>query len=290
MKKRISRKVQNVLLLLFLLLVTSCSNSNESEKKALARVNETFLYEEDLQEIIPSGISKEDSLSRIKTYIDFWVKKQALMQTAEINLIEEQKDVTTELEDYRMKLLIYRYKQKFIEQNLDTIVTNSQIEKFYKEHQVEFHIGQPVIKALFIKIIKTNSNVSIVKRLYRSSRERDMQQLNDYCKQNATLYNDFNNGWIYFKDLLINIPIRINDQANFLSKNNYIETQDSLYYYFAKIKNYRLTNSIAPLVFVKGNIQSVILNKRKQKIIGDLENIIFNNMLDSKDIELFNNE
>jgi len=277
-----------IFLSLLLLLIMSCSNSNiNNNKKAVARVNDTYLYEEDLDEIIPYGISKEDSLSRVKTYIDFWVKKQAIMQTAEINLIEEQKDVTAELEDYRMKLLIYRYKQKFIEQNLDTVVTNSQIEKFYKKNQSEFLIRQPAIKTLFIKILKTNTNTSMVKRLYRSSRERDIKQLSDYCEQNATQYNDFNNEWIYFKDLLINIPIRIDDQDLFLKTNNYIEVQDSIYYYYANIKNYRLKNSIAPLVFVEGNIQSIILNKRKQRLIDDLENNIFNNMLDSKDIELF---
>jgi len=280
----------NVVFLFFLLVVSSCSNSNMNEdKKAVARVNETYLYEEDLDEMIPEGLSKEDSLSRIKTYIDFWVKRQAIMQTAEINLIEEQKDVTKELEDYRMKLLIYRYKQKFIEQNLDTIVTKTQIKEFYDKNESEFLVGQPAVKTLFIKMLKTNSNISMVKRLYRSSKERDIKQVADYCEQNATLYKDFNNNWIYFKDLLINIPIRIDNQEKYLLKNNYIEAQDSVYYYFANIKNYRLKNSIAPLVFVEGNIQSIILNKRKQKIIGDLENNIFNNMLDSKDIELYNN-
>ena len=282
------KQLIKILLYFFLMLVISCSDSNKNnDKKAIARVRDTYLYEEDLKEIIHDDISKEDSLSRVKSYIDFWLKSQAIMQTAEINLAEDQKDVTKELEDYRMKLLIYRYKQKFIEQNLDTIVTISQIKHFYKENQSEFLVGQPAIKTLYIKILKTNTNLSMVKRLYRSSRERDIKQLSDYCEQNATQYNDFNNEWIYFKDLLINVPIRIDNQEKFLKTNSFIETSDSVYSYFVNIKNFRLKKSIAPLVFVKGNIQSIILNKRKQKLIDDLENNIFNNMLDSRDIELF---
>ena len=239
------RKILLLNLILFsFLFVMSCSSSYENkDKKAVARVYNTYLYEEDLEKIIPDGISEDDSLSRVKTYIDFWVKRQAIMQTAEINLIEEQKDVTEELEDYRMKLLIYRYKQKFIEQNLDTVVTNSQIEQFYEANQSEFLVGQAAIKTLYIKILKTSTNLSMVKRLYRSSRERDIKQLSDYCEQNATQYNDFNNEWIYFKDLLINVPIRIDNQEKFLKTNNYIEVQDSVYYYFAHIKNYRFPNT-----------------------------------------------
>ncbi|MBN2757216.1 MAG: hypothetical protein JXR51_08570 [Bacteroidales bacterium] len=268
--------------------IISCSNKNKEDSEIpVARVYGDYLYVSDLEEIIPDGVSPEDSLNRVKSYIDFWVKRQAIMKTAEMNLIEEQKDVTEELEDYRMKLLIFRYKQKFIEQNLDTVVTDSQIEQFYNENQAEFLVGQPVIKALYIKILKTTTNLEMVKRLYRSSRERDIEQLSDYCVQNATKYNDFNNEWIYFKDLLIDIPIRVDNQEEYLKSKNYIEVEDSVFSYFASIKNYRLKNSIAPLVFVQGNIQSVILNKRKQKLIDDLENNIYNNMLDNMDIELF---
>jgi hypothetical protein len=53
------------------------------------------------------------------------------------------------------------------------------------------------------------------------------------------------------------------------------------------IMNYRLKDAIAPLVFVEGNIQGILLNQRKQALIDDLETNIYYNMLDKKDIELF---
>ena len=208
------------------------------------------------------------------------------MKTAELNLAEEQKDVSQELEDYRMTLLISRYKQIFMEQNLDTIITEKQIENYYNTHPEVFKITQPAVIALYIKVLKTSPNIDVIKQKYRSSRERDIDELKNLCMESAAEYDDFNNDWIYFKDLIVNIPVRIDNQEKFLKTNKYIEAEDNNYLYFVAIKNYRLKGATAPVKFVRGQISVGILNERKEKIIRELENNIYNNMLDNKEIEI----
>ena len=273
------------------ILVSSCSQTNKEEGKTpLAKVHDKYLYLEDIAEMIPDGISAEDSINKVKSFVDFWVKEQALTKTAELNLPEEQKDVSKELEKYRMNLLIFRYKQRFIEQNLDTVVTAEEIKTFYEEKEENFKLTQPAVKATYIKVLRTTPNISMVRSLYRSSRERDKQQLKDYCTENGAVYEDFNNEWIYFKDLIIEIPFRVDDQEKYLKSKTYIEVYDSVYYYLVNITNLRFKGAISPLVFVEGNIQSMILNQRKEKLIEDLQKNIYNNMLDKREIELFTEE
>ena len=149
-----------------------------------------------------------------------------------------------------------------------------------------FKIYQPAVIALYIKILRTAPNIDVVRNNYRSSRERNIQELKAFCEENTENYDNFNDEWIYFKDLIVDIPIRIDDQQHFLKSNKYIEVYDSTYYYFVNIKNYRLKNATAPIKFVKGKIQVGILNDRKEKLNRDLENNIFNNMLDNNDIEI----
>jgi hypothetical protein len=269
----------------------SCDNSNKHQGKTpVARVYDKFLYKEDLVGVVPEGTSKEDSILKIKSYIDFWVKRYAMTKTAELNLPEEQKDVTLELENYRMDRLIFRYKQSFIEQNLDTVVTQKQIIDFYNLHEKEFLLSQPAIQGVYIKILKTTPNISMIKTLYRSSRESDQKQIKEYCMDHSAIYNNYNDEWVYFKDVYIEIPVQINDQEQFLKTNKTIEAQDSTSYYFLNIKNYRLKNSISPLVFVEGNIESMILKVRKDEILNSLETNIYNSMLDKDNIELFENK
>jgi hypothetical protein len=275
------------ILLVFSIAFFSCNKSEkEKGKTPVARVFDKYLYKEDLKDIVPAGLSPEDSSGRVRNYIDMWVKKQAMMKTAELNLAEEQKDVSQELEDYRMTLLISRYKQIFMEQNLDTIITEQQIEDYYNAHPEVFKITQPAVIALYIKVLKTSPNIDVIKRKYRSSRERDIEELKNLCIESAAEYDDFNNEWIYFKDLIVNIPVRIDNQEKFLKTNKYIEAEDNNYFYFVAIKNYRLKGATAPVKFVRGQISVGILNERKEKIIRELENNIYNNMLDNKEIEI----
>ena len=276
---------------LFLLIIATiffaCKSKNIDESKTpVARVFDTYLYKEDLKDIVPKGLSPQDSSIRVKNYIDMWVKKQALMKTAEINLAEEQKDVSQELEDYRMTLLISRYKQIFMEQNLDTIITDKQVDNYYNAHPEVFRITQPAVIALYIKVLKTSPKLDILKRKYRSSRERDIEEVKNLCFEIGAEYSNFNDEWIYFKDLIVHIPIRIDNQEKFLRNNKYFEAQDSNYVYLVDIKNYRLKNATAPIKFVRGQIEVGILNDRKEKLIRELENNIYNNMLDNKEIEI----
>jgi len=288
---KMKQAIQFIIIPLLISALVSCGHASKEEGKTpLARVYDKYLYYEDIADMIPHGLSATDSINKIKTFVDFWVKRQAITKTAEINLAEEQKDVAKELEDYRMDLLIFRYKQKFIEQNLDTIVTQKQINDFYDAHQAEFKLAQPAVKATYIKILKTTPNISMIKSLYRSSREKDIEQVKNYCDEHAAVYNDYNNDWIYFKDLIIEIPTAIDNQENYLKTKSYVEAEDSVYVYLANIKNYRLKDAIAPEEFVGGNIQSIILKQRKQKLIDDVETNIYNNMLDKEEIELFDNQ
>ena len=265
----------------------SCNKVKKEEGKTpVARVFDSYLYKEDLAEIVPAGLSPEDSIARVRNYIDMWVKKQALMKTAELNLAEEQKDVSQELEDYRMTLLISRYKQIFMEQNLDTIITEKQIEDYYNAHPEVFKMVQPAVIAVYIKVLKSFPNLDVIKRKYRSSKERDIEEVKNLCEEAGGEYDDFNNEWIYFSDLILNVPVRIDDREKFLKTNKYIEAEDENYAYFVIIKNYRLKGSTAPVKFVKGQIGVGILNDRKEKLIRELENNIYNNMLDNNEIEL----
>ena len=218
----------------------SCNQAKQEEGKTpLARVHDKFLYLEDIAEMIPNEIPPQDSINKVKSFVDFWVREQAITKTAELNLPEEQKDVASELEKYRMTLLIERYKRKFLQQNLDTVVTAKQINDFYTTLQQEFKLEQPAVKATYIKILRTTPNIGMVRNIYRSSREKDKQELKNYCAEHAAVYEEFRNEWVYFKDLIIEIPLRIDDQEKYLKSKSYIEVNDSVYYYLVNIHNYR---------------------------------------------------
>ncbi len=280
-----------LLIAISLNILSSCKpKQSDKNKTPLARVYDKYLYKEDIAGIIPKNASPQDSIENVKNFVDFWVKEQALTKTAELNLPEEQKNVARELERYRITLLIERYKRSFLLQNLDTLITKKQIQAFYDEHQEEFRLSQTAVKATYIRVLRNAPNIQLVKSLYRSDLEKNKLTVQEYCANHSALYQNFNNKWIYFNNLVRTIPFKTDDADTYLKRKKYIEVKDSSYYHFVNIHTYRLKGAVSPLVFVEGNIQSMLLNKRKRLLIDSLQNSIYNNMMDDRDIETFYDE
>ena len=73
------------------LFLFGCNLSSENEKTPIGRVNDKYLFYEDVQNSIPKGLSAEDSILTLKRIIDSWIRETLVIQKAEENLTEEQK-------------------------------------------------------------------------------------------------------------------------------------------------------------------------------------------------------
>jgi len=276
------------ILFLALIVIAGCKNSTkEIESIPLAKVHDKFLYDTDIQDLFTTKVSKEDSITIAKNFIDEWVKKQLLLDKAELNLNEENIDIKKQVEDYRSSLLIFKYKQGLITQKLDTVVTDQEIEGYYNDYSANFVLNHNIVKVLFLMISKEAPEIDNVKRWYKSTDDGNLSRLEDYCYQYATKFDDFNNEWIPFNNLLLELPTKIDDQERYLRYHKYIETEDSMFYYFVKVNEYSLKSTIQPLEYAKSKIKSIILNKRKFTFIEELENKVYNDALNHNEFIIY---
>ncbi len=280
--------LQKISLLLLIVFAFSCKKSNnEIADKPLAKVYNKYLYESDLEGLFNSNVTKEDSVIIARNFINDWVKKQLLLEKAEQNLNEESKDIEKEIEDYRSSLLIFRYKQELINQKLDTIITDEEIEEYYNEYSGNFILNHNIVKALYLKISKEAPEIDKVRWWYKSTSPDNISRLEDYCYQYATKFDDFENRWIPFNNLLLEIPTNIEDQERYLKYYKHIETEDDLYYYFVKINEHSLKSTIQPLEYAQAKIKSILLNKRKFTFIDELENSVYNEALNHNEFIIY---
>lgn len=276
------------ILILVLFVIAGCKSSdNEIEKRPLAKVHDNYLYDIDIKDMFTTNISKEDSVITAKNFINEWVKKQLLLRKAELNLTEENYDIEKQIEDYRSSLLIFKYKQELITQKLDTVVTDQEIEDYYNEYSANFVLNHNIVKVQFLIISKEAPEIDKIKRWYKSNDAEDVSRLEDYCYQYATKFDNFNDEWIPFNNLLIEMPTNIEDQERYLRYNKYIEPEDELYYYFVKINEYSLKSTVQPLEYAKLKIKSILLNKRKFTFIEELENSVYNDALNHNEFIIY---
>ncbi len=249
--------------------------SNAVQEKPLAQVGNHYLYPSDISRILPENTTAQDSIVLAEDYINKWVKQELVIQKANENLTESQKDVTRELEEYRNSLIIYRYKNELLKQRMDTTVSSTEINKFYEQNKQTFLLDHAIVKAVFVKIPSDLADPEQLKNMVNDVTEEGQTELRDYCMQYAKSFEIALDNWIDFQVLNRNLPVSIEDPESFLRQNSLKEMNDSNYYYIVSIQDYILANDLAPLEFVENNIKNLILNQRKVEFLKELENNIY---------------
>lgn len=274
-------------IILALSLLAACSSSNGKKEDVVARVYDEYLYKSDLLGLVPKGTPVKDSLATVKSFIDNWIKTKLLIHNAEKNLSSDQKDFEKQMEDYRNSLILYTYEKELIRQKLDTSVSDSAISNFYESNKAEFLLKDNIVKVWYVKMPLKSANSASIKALYKTDTETNKKILDEKCSQFAANYYLDDESWLMFDDLLKEIPIKTYDQEDYLKNHRFIEMQDSLYDYFVNIKDFQVKESVSPLSFEKENIRSIILNKRKLKLIEDMQNTLFKDALKEKEFEIY---
>lgn len=276
-----------ILLTLILLLFSGCLKTDSNSSKVLANVYGQKLYLSELEDFFPENLSKEDSLQMLKGYVDRWVRKKLLLNRAEKNLTDIQKNVSKQIEDYRSSLLIFKYEQEYILQRLDTVIPLSDIEVFYNENASNFILSEFIVKALFVKVRLDDQYYDKIKALYKSSKEEDIQALDNIAYQVVIKYDYFNDQWIPFSQILKELPETISNPDQFLLRNKSIEMNDQTFAYFVNLRDVLPKGDQSPIEYEIENIKSIILNKRKQRLVQSLETNIYNDARNYNHFETF---
>ena len=269
---------------------TGCGNKSASNGEAVAKVGSSRLYLEDVSLVIPGNLQREDSILMAEDYIKKWVKQELLLQKAEDNLSEAEKDVSKQLEEYRKSLILYRYKNELLKQRMDTAVSAEQVNNYYNENPEKFILNKNIVKAIFIKIPKEYANPEQLKQMCSDTSTEGIIELRDYCIQYAKVYDIFIDRWVGFQTIANYIPETIENPEQFLKNNPFIERTDPDYYYLISVHDYKLKNEPAPIEYVNDKIKNLILNRRKIDFLKQLENNIYTEGIEKNKFEILKTE
>lgn len=261
----------------FLLLAgfVSCHLIMDSEKIPLAKVGERVLYLDDLQSVLPAGLSSDDSMMMAEDYIKKWIMNELLVKKAEENLSPAQKDLSKELMEYRNSMLTYRYKMELMFQRLDTVVSDTEISAYYELHKDNFVLNKNIVKAIFIQIPSEVSRPEQVKVFCEQVSDDNLKELQEFCLRYAITYDLYVDNWVELEQIARNLPEPITDENRFLRRNATIEMRDKDFYYLLCVIDYRLASNLAPVEYVEENIKSLIINRRRIDFLKKIEDDVY---------------
>jgi hypothetical protein len=197
------------LLFLFLVSFFACHSKTGSEatkKDAVARVYDAYLNKEDLEGLVPDDIHGQDSINLVRNFISNWIRQQVVLKNAEDNLDEEKKDVEKKLQEYRnssspMPMSGSSWPSSSIRWSLCR-----RSRRFNTANQANFELKDNIIKVIYLKLNRNSPKLGKVKEWYKSENARDRQLLTEYAMQYALNYYLDDQSWLFFDDLVKEIP------------------------------------------------------------------------------------
>lgn len=258
-----------------------------SADETIAEVGQAKLYRSELNELIPRGIPAEDSVRLAKMYINTWALDQVFLAVAEEQLSKSEKDVTKELEDYRKSLLKYRYEQLFVNERLDTSVSDDRIEQYYQDHEEKFILQRPVVKARFLLIAEDSPSLDKIKKKMASDEVQDLVDADSLAYSSALKFLTWGNEWIDASTLAREFGADHETMLDWM-EGKWITRRDTSgrvsVAYVSEIMN---AGRLAPIEYCTPSIRDMIISARKQLLISTLEQDLLKDARETGQLVIF---
>lgn len=267
------KKLLPIILVPALALLPACKAFQNlvHDGEVVAKLGSHKLYRSDLERVIPNGVSPADSTNLAMLYINSWAKDKAFLDVAEQQLSKEEKDVSEDIEIYREALLRYRYEQRFVNERLDTNVSQQQIQDYYDSHPGNFNLERPIFKARFLSIAQDAPNLPVLRKLMSSDRVEDVVAADSIAFNSAKYYHDNSANWSDALTLASEFGV---DCSEMLSrrKGDFIEIiKEDGTLNLAFLAGTVPAGAAAPVEFCRERIRDIILSGRKHVLLTTLE-------------------
>lgn len=258
-----------------------------SADETIAEVGQAKLYRSELNELIPRGIPAEDSVRLAKMYINTWALDQVFLAVAEEQLSKSEKDVTKELEDYRKSLLKYRYEQLFVNERLDTSVSDDRIEQYYQDHEEKFILQRPVVKARFLLIAEDSPSLDKIKKKMASDEVQDLVDADSLAYSSALKFLTWGNEWIDASTLAREFGADHETMLDWMEGKWITRRDTSGRVSVAYVSEMMSAGRLAPIEYCTPSIRDMIISARKQSLISTLEQDLLKDARETGQLVIF---
>ncbi|MGB0934105.1 MAG: hypothetical protein ACPGU5_07460 [Lishizhenia sp.] len=261
--------------LLFLCL--SCEFGSEKE---VVTIEGNSLNTSELNELLKAYNKDTLSLLDRKETALFWAqtkqKEVYLKQHSPESLIK----INKQLLDFESSLYDMYIENEIIKKQLDSAISEAEILAFYNKNREAYAQKNFIVKALYLKVSNNTENLEKIEKAYLLKNDKDIEELKKFANLYASNFYYEENKWIFFEDLVREIPFDIDKNKLIVGKSAY-STKDNKYTYFLNVLDYKIKTAKAPIKVEKERIKERILAKRikelRKSVPEEIKTLIENN-------------
>lgn len=259
-----------------LLLIFSCTQqANEDRGKPLVKAYENILYDNEIEDLLAGDESPEDSALIINAYIERWLRNQVMLYEAKTQ-IEDMSGINKLTEDYRSSLILYDYEEQLTNAILDTTIQREELIDYYEEKQKDFVLNHRVIGLIWWKKGEIEE-----KRIDKSLiRENLVEKGVEYLEVDSLIRFDY----LSHRALIRKFP-GLSLEA--LPKNIFSVRRNGVEWRLFILEEVA-EGEIAPLPYVRDEIEKLILHRRKIKLLQRIKEDNYQKAMKRNRIKYFN--
>lgn len=267
---RIKRNKLAVVFGSLLFLCLSCSSDNKNlvisvENQGLTKIELNALVEASFKD----SLSIVDREEVAKFWIDTKQKELYLKENYPKHLLQVKKQLLA----FEASLYDMYIENEIIKEIVDSTFTEQEILAYYNKNREAYAQKNFIVKALYMKAPNSAENLEKIKTAYLLKNDKDLEELKKFANLYASNFYFEENKWIFFEDLVREIPFDIDKDKLIINRGSYT-TSDNKYTYFLTILEYKIKTAKAPIKVEKERIKELILAKRIKELRKSIPNEI----------------
>ncbi|MDE5791260.1 MAG: hypothetical protein K2H96_08540 [Muribaculaceae bacterium] len=248
-----------------------------TEGNVLVSVGDSSLNLEDVERLIPAGLTSEDSVEMLHSIIDHWIETRVLEEVARENVIDlEEIDRLTQ--NYRNRLIVDEYLRKMGE-NAPSDVNRSEVENYYRQFGDSLRLEQPILKGIYLRTSERDPQLDNIRRWLSSGSEVEIDELEKRGLREATGYEYFTDRWVAWEDVARQMPVRVEDADLFLKENRDFDTVRGGSVYLLHVTDYIPSGEVMPKEFALARISEILADRRVGEYRKNLKKSIYRKAL-----------
>lgn len=240
-------------------LLLSCGRKkdNAMPQDTLVAVGKDYLTRSEVMRALPGGLSEDDSTAFVRTYVRSWIDGRLIdkVATEQVNMAEINKLVDA----YRSELIMTYYRRAMAQTRQGEMSEDS-VKAYYDAHSGDFKLERPLLKGIYLKIPDDSPELPVLRKLYKSDRQQDMDKLEKAALNSALHYDYFMDRWIDWEQIETRIPEAFYGYEKELRNKKTLDLHHDGFVYLLSIRDFLPAGATMPFEAAEPLVRERLLN------------------------------
>ena len=248
-----------------------------------------FLYQEDVRQAIPYGLTGNDSAAFAQEFVRKWIEEQVLYEKAEHNVRGDER-IERQVAAYRRTLVMNNYERRLLQQKVSEEIPEEELQRYYEDNKQLFVLEESVVKGVFLKVPLSSPGLKDLKKWYKENTDEALEQTEKYAFRHAVIYEHFYEHWMPISELEAKVVVDLAELSKDFDKQREIEATDEEYCYLLHIEEYVGEGEVKPYDLARHEIVDLLANYRKVELMNKVKQDLYNESVEEGRIKYYYDE